>query len=93
MKKEKPTLDYSIEQEADKVWVNGKYNCLGRFTKLGFEVYRNMGVTTDVIGTTNTLAVRVLNTDEKQWNNFKTLMKEHHGIDLDENDVAYPKPE
>jgi hypothetical protein len=49
----------------------------------GYEVYRDMGAPTEVIGTTNTLSVRVHDNKPIDWDNFKKLMKEHHKIDLD----------
>jgi hypothetical protein len=76
--------EFTVERENEngRFWVNGKFNCLGRFTPNGYEVYREFFEDTDVIGTTHTLAVRVHNTKPLDWNNFRALMKEHHGIDL-----------
>lgn len=85
-RKESPK--YTVEKENGVVWVNGEHNCLGRFSPNGFEIYREMFVNTQVIGTTATLDVRIKNTDEKEWNNFKKLMMQHHHIDL--SDVPYP---
>jgi hypothetical protein len=80
--------DYTVHTENSVLWVNGPYNCLGRFTEKGYEIYRDMKAPVEVIGTTSTLAVRMHNTKPLDWSNFKTLMKEHHGIDLSE--VDYP---
>lgn len=71
--------------------MNGKYNCLGRFTPNGFEIYHNMNVLTEVVGTTKTLDIQTKPTDEKSWRNFVTLMKQHHAIDLSAE--AYPATE
>lgn len=88
MPRQKNTPEYTVEKENGSVWVNGKFNCLGRFTPLGFEIYRNMGVETEVIGTTNTVHVRVKNTDAREWSNFKELLRQTHNIDL--GDMEYP---
>lgn len=68
--------------------VNGKHNCLGRFTRHGWEIYRDMGAPVEVIGSTNTLIIRKHDTKPIDWDNFRTLMKEHHKIDLSE--IPYP---
>lgn len=86
MRKETP--EHTIEQENGTVWINGKHNVLGRFSPLGFEIYLEFPVDTEVIGTNKTIEVRVKNTDEREWVNFKKLMFEHHNIDI--TDMEYP---
>lgn len=83
--KEIKNSHYKIQRSTDgkTLWVNGLFNCLGRFSDKGYEVYRAMSERTDVIGSTNTLAVRIHENKPFDWNNFKALMKEHHKIDLD----------
>lgn len=84
----KKAPEYTITKENGSLWVNGKYNCLGRFTPKAWEIYQNMNVSTEVIGTTKTLDVSMKPTDERTWKNFVTLMKSHHNIDLSEEE--YP---
>lgn len=80
--------DYTIHQEGNKFWVNGKHNCLGRFSPMGWEIYRSMDAPVEVIGSTATLQVRMHPTKPMDWDNFKKLMKEHHNIDL--GDMEFP---
>jgi hypothetical protein len=79
--------DYTIVRsgEARTVWINGLVNCLGRFSPLGYEIYRKLDK--ELSGeeaSTATLSVKIANLVNKDWENFKTLMREHHGIDLSE---------
>lgn len=78
---------YTVEKDGKKVWINGMYNCLGRFHENGYEIYRAMSEKTDVIGTTATLEVRVRPTTAVDWPNFVLQIKEHHGIDI--SDMEY----
>ena len=88
MKTLKENEDYTIHQEGDRFWVNGKHNCLGRFTPNGWEIYRDMNAPTEVIGTTATLIVRKQANKPIDWENFKKMLKENHKIDL--GDREYP---
>lgn len=80
--------DYTVSSEHGVVHINSKHNCLGRYSKNGYEVYRDMGAPVEVIGSTNTLAIRVHATKPLDWDNFKKFMMEHHNINLD--DMEYP---
>jgi hypothetical protein len=82
------TPEYTVQKENGSFWVNGKHNCLGRFTPKAWEIYQNMNAPTEVIGTTKTLEVSMKPTDEKSWNNFVKQMKSFHKIDLSEE--KYP---
>lgn len=84
----KKPLEHTITKENGVLWVNGKHNCLARFTPRGWEIYQNMNEPIEVIGTTKTLDVQAKPTDEKSWKSFCTLLKSHHGIDLSEE--GYP---
>lgn len=87
----KKAPEYTVHSENGTFWVNGKHNCLGRFTKNAWEIYNNMKQPTEVIGTTSTLEVSKKPTDEKSWHNFVRQMKAHHAIDLTEEE--YPGKE
>lgn len=82
------TPEFTLEKSKTSIWVNGKVNCLGRFTPLGFEINRELREGEDPATTGHSLAVTMKNTTVKEWNNFVTLMMEHHGIDLSEE--TYP---
>lgn len=88
--KEQPNNEwtYQADQLTGQAWINGPHNCLGRFTRNGWEIYQDMGRPVEVVGTTNTLMVRVKPTNEREWNDFKMLMKEHHNVDISEEE--YP---
>lgn len=79
-----PTTEFTTERDNERgmFWINGKFNCLGRFTPNGYEVYREFFEETDVIGSTHTLSIRVHNTKPIDWRNFQQLVLENHGIDL-----------
>lgn len=86
----KEPLEHTITRENNgSVWVNGKHNCLARFTRKGWEIYQNMDAPIEVIGTTKTLDVQAKPTDERSWKSFCILLKSHHGIDL--SGEEYPK--
>jgi hypothetical protein len=80
--------DFTYYSENGVAWVNGKHNCLGRFSSMGWEIYPQMNAPTEVVGTTQTLAVRKHDTKPIDWGNFKKLMKEFHKIDI--SDKEYP---
>ena len=86
----KINVDYTTEKstELKSMWINGPVNCLGRFTPTGFEIFREMKegeeMPENMAG--NVLVVQMKNTNLVHWNNFRTLMKEHHNIDIPEGD-------
>jgi hypothetical protein len=83
--------EFTVTQENGSVWVNGKHNCLGRFTPRAWEIFFNHNIPTEVMGTTKTLDVSMKPTDKRSWNSFVTLMKSHHAIDL--SHIEYPGTE
>jgi hypothetical protein len=80
-----PDFTVTADKDSKSVWVNGPINCLGRFTPLGFEVNRKVEKVED-ISPTGSIIVSIKNQTPKDWDSFKLLMKEHHGIDLDQYD-------
>lgn len=81
---------YSIirDRSMKTVWINGRVNCLGRFSPLAYEIYRALEVepVNEETAKTDTLSVKITTLNEKDWENFKTLMKENHDIDLSEEE-------
>jgi hypothetical protein len=80
----KPEYTITRDSESKSVWINGPFNCLGRFTPLAYEIYRAMQPNDEAAASTQTLSVKITNMVPKDWNNFAELMKQHHGIDLSE---------
>lgn len=82
------TPDYSVttDDTNKSVWVNGNINCLGRFTPLGYEVYRKFAAEPEI--TNQTLECKIGNLTPDVWLEFVNQMDRHHGIDL--SDVNNP---
>lgn len=85
----KKTPEHAIERNGGSLWVNGRHNCLGRFTPRAWEIFYNHDSPTEVVGTTKTLDVSMKPTDMRSWKSFVLLMKSHHGIDLSQE--QYPQ--
>lgn len=86
------TATHTIHKQPGYFWVNGPVNCLARFTPNGYEIYRALSLDPEenAKASGNSLSVKVHPTDKKDWSNFVTLVKEHHGIDLSKE--SYPSP-
>jgi hypothetical protein len=82
MNPEKTTPEFTTQKDKGSFWVNGKHNCLGRFTPNCWEIFRAINAPTEVVGPTGTLEVSMKPTDEKSWKNFVTQMKSFHNVDL-----------
>jgi hypothetical protein len=84
--------EFTIEKDkaTNSLWVNGPANCLGRFTPMGFEIFRELkeGESIPDVMSGNVLDVQMKNTTLVHWNNFRMLMEQHHGIKIDETE--YP---
>lgn len=86
-----PEFSITTSAESRTVWINGPVNCLGRFSPLGFEINRKLDKALEgEAANTATLAVKITNLNSKDWENFKTLFKECHDIDLNELEVENP---
>lgn len=74
--------DHTIQHDAASrtVWVNGPVNCLGRFTPIGFEIYKKFEATGELEN--QTLDVKIKTLSLVDWDSFVTLMNIHHHIDL-----------
>lgn len=87
------TPDFTIRRDDDKgiIWINGKNNCLGRYCRDGFEVYREIFNPDDLSGRNSTLAMRKREWRKEAWPNFVALMQQHHNIDLSDEKEPAPK--
>lgn len=89
----KQPIEHTKFREKGRFWVNGPINCIGRFTPQGYEISRALSDKPErnEKASGNTLSVKVHPTNSKDWDNFVTLMKQHHGVDLSKEE--YPDPE
>lgn len=73
---------FEVAYDGRTVWVNGKGNCLGRFSKSGIDVHKGA----EEVAKTGRECFFCSHgqTDRSSWLAFKAKMLEHHGVEVPE---------
>ena len=73
-------MEHEITSDGRTVWVNGPFNCLGRFGPFGIDIHRSF----EEQKTTGNECLHCTHggTTRADWDTFVVKMKEHYGVEV-----------